>query len=127
MIEQVSSLPNKVIGFRAIGEVTANDLKDILIPAVDEHLKTNKELNYLLYLDTDIKNFTAGAWVQDSWLGMKHLLKWNRAAIISDSGTIKNFTDVFSKVMPGEFRVYTHDQEAEALSWVSETTDTPRP
>ena len=57
----------------------------------------------LLVLDTDIKNFTAGAWLQDALLGLKHLGKWNRAAIVTDSEDIISFTNGFSYVVPGEF------------------------
>ena len=60
-----------------------------------------------------------GAWLQDALLGVKHITKWNRAAIISDSETVIGFTDVFSKLMPGEFRGYHKADYNKAVDWVS--------
>nr|WP_229707534.1 STAS/SEC14 domain-containing protein [Sphingobacterium alkalisoli] len=86
---------------------------------MDRHDK----INYLLVLNTDVSNFTTGAWLQDAWLGIKDLAKWNRAAIVSDSDTIKNITKVFTKVMPGEFNVFEHARYNEAVQWASEQLD----
>jgi hypothetical protein len=52
-------------------------------------------------------------------LGIQQLTKWRKAAIICDVTTVKVFTDIFSKVMPGEYKVFQHDQYQEALQWVS--------
>lgn len=42
MINQLNDLPENVIGIAASGEVTADDLKNVLIPAVNHHMKTGK-------------------------------------------------------------------------------------
>ena len=120
MIEELKHTPNTMVGFRAIGEVTKEDFEAVVLPAVSELVKRIDKLNYLLILDTSIKNFTFGAWLKDAMLGLNQLAKWNRAAIISESMGINAFTEIFSKVMPGEFRGYTHDQLDEAILWVSE-------
>ncbi len=52
-------------------------------------------------------------------MGIKHLTRWNRAAIVSDGTAIKVFTDIFSVLMPGEFRVFEHKNEQMAIQWVS--------
>ncbi|WP_346239119.1 STAS/SEC14 domain-containing protein [Niabella insulamsoli] len=119
MIEKMATLPGNIIGFRAAGQVTAEDFTQTVLPEVKAHMTTHEELNYMLYLETDLKNFSVGAWLQDGWLGLKNLTNWNRSAIISNSETLKGVTDVFSKIMPGVFRVYPFDQEREAINWVS--------
>lgn len=119
MISKINDLPANMIGFRATGDVTAEDFQNTVIPDVKEFLKTQDNLNYMLVLDTDVKNFTSGAWISDAWLGLKELTKWNRSAIISDSQTIKVLTDIFSKVMIGEFKVFEHSEYDRAVAWVS--------
>jgi hypothetical protein len=119
MITKLSNLPSNMVGFSASGEVTENDIKTVVLPAVQELVSRTGELNYLLQLDTSLKDFTLGAWVQDAVLGAKHLLKWNRAAIISDVNAIKKFTEVFSVVVPGEFRGFAKDDLQSAIDWVS--------
>ncbi|RYZ87535.1 MAG: STAS/SEC14 domain-containing protein [Proteobacteria bacterium] len=108
-----------MIGFSASGEVTTDDFKHVLQPEVDRFMKHNADLNYILELNTGIKNFSAGAWFQDAMLGIKHLTNWNRSAIITDDDNISRFTDLFSKIMPGEFRAFPHLKKEEAIKWVS--------
>jgi len=72
-----------------------------------------------MVIDTDLSNFTAGAWLQDALLGLKNIGSWNRAAILSDSEGIKTFTNIFSIVVPGEFKGFSKDQLEEAVVWVS--------
>lgn len=120
MIQQLKDTPNTMVGFRAIHEVKKEDFDKIVLPAVDELVKRIDKLNYLLVLDTPLKNFTIGAWMKDAMLGLNNLNKWNRAAVVSDSVDIKNVTALFSKVVPGEFRAYGHHELDTAIRWVGE-------
>jgi hypothetical protein len=112
-----------VVGFRATGEVTEKDFTDIVMPKVKELVDRTDKLNYLLVLDTSLKNFTVGAWMKDALMGIKHLLKWNRAAIVTDVESIRTFTDAFSLFIPGEFKGFEHKDLQKAIDWVSEKTD----
>lgn len=85
-----------MVAFRAMGEVTKEDYENTVIPAVEALISSINEINFLLVLDTDIENFTLGAWMQDAMLGIKNLGKWNRAAIVTDSEKIIAFTNGFS-------------------------------
>ena len=53
-------------------------------------------------------------------MGIKHLTKWNRAAIVSDVEGIRNFTNFFSYLMPGEFKGFEHKDLQQAIDWVAE-------
>lgn len=108
-----------MVGFKASGKVTEDDFKSTVMPAVKESVQRNGELIYLLQLETDLSEFTAGAWVQDAILGAKHLIKWNRAAIVSDKKSVRTFTDLFSKIAPGEFRGFEPSEMDAAVAWVS--------
>lgn len=117
MIHQIDTTDN-IVAFRALAEVTKDDFLAIVVPAVEHLVKQTNEINFLLVLDTDIKNFTAGAWLQDALLGLKHLGKWNRAAIVTDSEEIITFTNGFSYVVPGEFHGFKKEAFNKALNWV---------
>jgi hypothetical protein len=122
MIEQIHNLPQNMVGFRSSGEVTQDDFK-LVNKKVSELVETTGKLNYLLFLDNSPADFTFGAWIQDALLGIKNITKWNRAAIISDSETVDKFTSFFSKIMPGEFKVFLKDDMARAVDWTSEKID----
>jgi len=122
MITQIPDVPNNMVGFRADGEVTKEDF-EMAKEQVAQLVEKTGKLNYLLFLDNSPKDFTLGAWLQDALLGINNLTKWNRAAIISDSEAVIKFTDVFSKLMPGEFRGYSKTEYDKAVNWVSERSD----
>lgn len=119
MIEQIHNLPENMVGFRSSGEVIQDDFKLVNTKVTQLVEKTGK-LNYLLYLENSPADFTFGAWIQDALLGIKNITKWNRAAIISDSETVDKFTSFFSKIMPGEFKVFHKNDLERAIDWTSE-------
>lgn len=119
MIEILTDVPANVAGFRAVGEVTKDDFKTVVLPIVDEIVIRTGELNYLMIIDTELKNWTAGAWVQDAMLGIQELTKWNRAAIVTDSEALNTFVDIFSVLVPGEFKGFLLEELPQAVRWVS--------
>jgi len=121
MIEILKDLPDHVVGFRASGTITKEDYQDVVTPEVARLVKRTDALNFLLLLDTDVANFTAGAWVQEALIGLKNLTKWNRSAIVTDSDGVINFTNGFTYLVPGEFMGFKKENYDAAVSWISGT------
>ena len=119
MISIIKNAPANVAAFTATGEVTKADFEDVVIPHVKAIVDLYKELNYVLKIDTDLGNFSIGAWLQDALLGIKNITKWNRAAIVTDKDGVIKFTEIFSIVMPGEFKGFEKDELEKALNWAS--------
>ena len=119
MIEKIKGLPKNMVGFRTEGDVVKEDF-DFVTKEVTALVDRTDKLNYLLFLDNSPKDFTFGAWMQDALLGIKNLTKWNRAAIVTDSETVINFTNIFSKLMPGEFKGFRKTEYELAIDWTSE-------
>lgn len=119
MIEQLQNTPDNVVAFRATGEVTKDDYERTIFPKVDRHTDTGKPLNYVFVVDTPLKNFTAAAWIQDAWLGLKKIAKWHRVAIVSDQEGIRNFTNTVGHFVPGEYKGFPNNSLAEAITWAA--------
>jgi hypothetical protein len=119
MLTPIENLPPNVFGVKASGDVTANDLKTVLIPGLEALTRKYNEIYYLLVLETKVENFTAGAWVQDAMAGLKHLKQWKKMAIVSDQKAVENFTDAFSYVAPGEAKGFSLEELDEAIAWIS--------
>ena len=120
MLERINGLPDFVVGIRATGEVTKEDLETVLIPALDQQVEKYDAIYYLLHLETNVQNWDFGAWVSDAKIGLKHLTKWKKIAVVSGQEGVQKFTDVFSKLTPGEARGYAPDQLDTAKAWVGE-------
>ncbi|RYD81235.1 MAG: STAS/SEC14 domain-containing protein [Sphingobacteriales bacterium] len=119
MISIIKNAPANVAAFTASGEVTKEDFENVVMPHVKAVVNLHSELNYVLNLDTDISNFTMGAWLQDALLGIKNITKWNRAAIVTEKQGIQKFTEIFSIIMPGEFKGFDKAALEEAVNWAS--------
>ena len=120
MIEIINGLPPKVAAFRATGTITENDYINIINPLVEKVYKEFGKINYLLVLNTPLKNYTAGAWIKDALLGFIYFTDWNKIAIVSEKKSIKDFTDFFGKLVPGTSRGFMMEDLGMAEKWVSE-------
>jgi hypothetical protein len=119
MIELLKDLPATVVGFRASGQVTKDDYDDVLFPAVQQHIDAKEPLNYILFIDTPVSNFSIGAWIMDSWLSLKEIWKWKRFAIVSDEVKARNFTKSFGHFFPGEYEVFESKDLNKAIQWAA--------
>ncbi|WP_431217686.1 STAS/SEC14 domain-containing protein [Puia sp. P3] len=112
-------MPPNVAGFRASGEVTHEDYENVVFPEIRRHVETFGHLNFVFYVDTSLKNFSAGAWLRDIWMGIKGFARWHKVAIISDVERIRRFTDAISHLLPGEYRGFSTEHLDEAIRWAS--------
>lgn len=119
MLTIIPDLPDHIFGVRASGEVTKDDLTQVLLPGLENLSERYKEIYYLLVLETDVQNFTAGAWIQDLIAGVKHLTQWKKMAIVTDQKAVEKFTDIFSYVSPGEAKGYELSDLPVAIGWLS--------
>jgi len=119
MLQFINDLPPHVVGIHAIDEVTKEDMNTVLIPKLDELVAKQNEINYLLVLETNVSNFTAGAWWEDFKLGLKNFTKWNRIAIVSDQKAVELFSDVFKVFIPGKSKGFPLSELQDAVTWVS--------
>lgn len=119
MITELNNFPPGVLGFRISGTVTADDFR-IAKERVEQTLKVHDKINFLLVIDTNISNLTPGAWIQDSLMGFSHLFSWEKVAMVSDQDGVRTFIDMFSMLVPGEYRGYAMSELNDAVAWVSE-------
>lgn len=119
MISLIETAPSNVAAFRATGKVDKSDYDNVVIPAIDDLVKAQDKINFMLVLDTDLSDFTITALLKDLGVGLKHFTKWHKMAIVSESKAINTFTDIFSYIAPGKAKGFTHAEMDKAMEWVS--------
>ena len=119
MVEKIPDLPDNVLGFTAKGKVTANDYEAVIIPAVEALFSRQSKVRFLYHLGEDFTGFEAAAVWDDMKLGLRHLAGWERVALVSDIEWIRVAVKVFGLAIPGEVRVFSNREFAEAIRWVS--------
>ena len=123
MIELLAGLPDNVFAARGSGEITADDYKNVLVPAVEERLATFPRIRFLYVLESDV-TYSAGASWEDTKVGMKHLTSWDRIGVVTDVDWIRSSVKAFGFALPCEVRVFDGDDLDDAREWISEPSPT---
>jgi SpoIIAA-like len=121
MIELLHDLPDGVIGLRASDQVTADDYRDAMVPALEEALARGG-VRLLYVLDAHAK-FSPGALFADAKLGVGHLTGWERLAVVSDADWLEHMIKAFGWMMPGEVQAFEGDRIDQAKAWLSRPSD----
>jgi len=120
MIDVMTDLPERVLGLRASGEVTAEDYKTVLVPAIEGQLTKHRKVRLLYVIGDEFKGYTGGAAWEDAKVGMKHLTSFERVAVVTDIDWIENMIKAVGFAIPGEVRVFDDDDFEDARRWISE-------
>lgn len=120
LIPDIPELPDNAIAFTGKGEITASDYETVLIPAIDEKLKTHKKVRLLYYLGPEFTGYSVGAMWDDTKMGLAHMLSWEKLAIVSDVEWIRHLSKFFGFMAPGLIKVYQNEQLPEAIEWIKE-------
>ncbi|MEM7435747.1 MAG: STAS/SEC14 domain-containing protein [Myxococcota bacterium] len=124
MIELIQDVPDRVLGLKATGHVTAEDYQQVLVPALETKLRKLKKVRLLYVAANDFEGYSGGAAWEDAKVGMKHLGAFERAAIVTDVDWIANMVRAFGFAIPGEVRVFESDDLQDAREWISEPAET---
>jgi hypothetical protein len=119
MLERISDLPESVLGFRASGEITADDYRTVLEPALAKALEGGKKIRMLYVLGEDVTGFSPGAAWQDTKVGFGHVTEWEKVAVVTDKDWLRHSVDIFGYLIPGEIKGYSMAEEAEARTWIT--------
>ena len=101
MLEKISDVPDSVLGFRASGELTGEDYRNVLVPAVEAALQSLDKLRLLYLLGDDVTGLSAGAAWQDTKVGMEHVTRWEKIAVVTDKDWLRHSVDIFGYLIPG--------------------------
>jgi len=119
MLQLMKDVPPHVVGVRAVGNVTKEDYEQTLLPALEKSAKEQGEINLLMVIETDLSNFTYGAWMQDAKASLKLFTKWNKIAIVIDQKWIEKLSYAFNFVSPAESKGFPISDIELAKNWVA--------
>lgn len=119
MLTRLEGMPAHVAAFKATGEVTKEDYENILVPEIERVDKQHGHIHFMMEMETPVKNFSLGAWLQDAWQGLKHFRGWKKVAIVTDEKGLEKFTGFFSAMIPGSSKGFSLSQLNEAKQWVA--------
>lgn len=118
MIEQIEGLPAGTVGFRAHGQVTADDYEKIIVPDVEAAFAVNRKLRMIYVTADDFTGFEPGAMWDDAKLGMRHFSGWERIALVTDVAWLPATAAAFSFAVPAQFELFESTQFEQAKAWL---------
>ena len=119
MFELIPAMPDNVVGVVAKGEVTADDYRERLAPAVEQALAEHEKVRLLYVLGAEFRGFSGGAMWEDGKLGLGHIGRWERIAVVAQEAWVRHAVNAFGYLIPGEVKVFDLADEADAAAWVT--------
>ena len=117
MIRVIENMPPGTIGVEAVGKVTEDDYRNVLVPAVSTALERG-DVRLLYVLGKEFDSYSAGALWADTKLLAGNRKGWKRVAIVSDADWLENSIKAFGWLMPGEVKVFETDEVHDAKEWL---------
>lgn len=118
MIEVLEGFPDNVVGFVCHGHVTREDYETALIPVVEQSLQNHDKLRLYYETASDFSGIDPGAVWEDTKVGIGHMTRWERFAVVTDVEWIRHTMKLFSFLLPGELRVFSAAQAGDAREWI---------
>jgi hypothetical protein len=122
MIEHLSNFPAGVLAFLCKGRVTKADYDSVLVPAVVKALEKHKRVRLYYETSTDFEGIDPGAIWEDMMVGMEHLTRWERVAVVTDVAWITQAMRLFRFLMPGVVKLFSTSEFAQARAWIVAAT-----
>jgi len=122
MIERLTRLPAGVDGLRAIGTVTREDYERVVQDVLDEARGQGRRLRLLYQFGPEFDGFTAGAVWEDARLGLRYLRLFERCAVVSDLGWVRESARFVGALLPCPVKVFGNGEWQDALTWLTAPT-----
>jgi len=116
--EILEDLPRDVVGIQARGVITAQDYEQVLVPLVEEKLKTHDHLKLLFVLDDSFEGYSEAAAWDDMRFGFGHFGDFSRIAIVTDIGWIRHGAKLFGPLVGAQVHIFDVGDLAVARSWI---------
>lgn len=120
MLELIEGLPDGVIGIEAVDNVTLEDYTDVLAPLVDRALASHPKIRLLHVIGDRFTGHSASALLEDAKLGLSNFRSIERIAVVTDIRHFRALVKGAGWTFPGDLKLFSNAERAEAEAWVSE-------
>src|ERR1700686_3086033 len=115
MIEIIKELTDNVVGIVARGRGTNEGGENVLRPAMELSLKRHGKIR--LYYEIGSR-FPGAGW-DDLDIAIDHLPQWERIAVVTDTGWVRQTVNALRFLLASEVRVFTNLEAEEGRAWIA--------
>jgi hypothetical protein len=120
VIELIAGLPDGVVGIEAVGNVTSQDYDDDVAPVLERALASHEKIRLLHVLGDRLTGHSASALFEDTKIGLSNIRSIERIAVVTDIGRYRAVVKGAGWTLPGDVKLFSNAERAEAEAWVSE-------
>ena len=120
MIETLKDFPAGTVAIRLSGLVSRADYEQVLIPEVEQALARNRHLLLYYEIVPEFAGFSPAAMWEDFWVGMQHLSRWKRIAVVTDIPWIRQMVHLFGFLMPAATKIFALSEAEAARAWLAQ-------
>jgi len=120
MIEPLGGFPPMVMAFACNGHVTKQDYETVLMPAIEHALTYHEKVRLYYQVNPGFSGMELGAMWDDFKVGMEHLFRWDRIAVVTDVEWLRYAFNAFSVLIPCTAKVFSLDETSAAKAWIIE-------
>ena len=118
MIKILDGFPEATVAVACEGHITRQDYEKVLVPRMNEALAGHEKVRIYYEIGPSFSGFEAGAIWEDTKVGLGHLSRYERMALITDVAWIRLAVGAFRFLMPGRLRLFGTSQANEARAWI---------
>ena len=101
-------------------KLTASDYSEVLAPALEAVSASGGKIRVVLVFPEGFGGMEAGALWQDLKVGIRDWNAWERIALVTDIGWMRDGLRMFAWAVPGETRAFDLDERDQAVTWAAE-------
>ena len=119
MIEVLGGFPDHVVAYGCHGHITKADYESVVMPDVTDRLTRNDNLRGYFVMGDDYCGVDLGARWEDAKLTLRHLLDWERIAMVTDIAWLRHAAQFYSLFgVFGAIRAFPSGEAAAAREWI---------
>ena len=118
MIKILDGFTDATVAVACEAHVTREDYEKILIPRLNEALAHHDKVRIYYEVGPSLSGFDIGAVWEDTKVGLEHLSRYERMAVVTDVPWIRFAVGAFRFLMPSKVRVFGTAQANEARAWI---------
>jgi hypothetical protein len=117
MLKFIEGMPQDVLAIEAVGKVTHEDYRTILIPKA-EAMMTKGPIKLLYVIGKEFTGYELEALWDDGAFGIKHWREFKRVAVVADQAWMRASISMFTPFFPAEVRLFGLSELSAAKDWV---------
>ncbi|MCL6284801.1 STAS/SEC14 domain-containing protein [Ruegeria sp. 2012CJ41-6] len=121
MISVETQMDGALLEVELSEQITAQDYDTVLIPAVEKALETHDRIRLMMTFGQEFQGYDLSAAWADSKLGLSHWSGFDRIAVVTDTGWLRNSIRLAAPILPCPMQVFDLIDAETARRWLRES------